>query len=626
VSEQPELPQTPSPEAFARLERRLGRERRARLEAESIAEKGLRELWSGQRELRLLKMIAKTANEAKNSRAALAEALRLVCEFTEWPIGHVYLTRGAGAGRCMTPTNIWCGGETAALQAFRRESEARRFTADEGLPGRVLRSGQPAWSSPLNLDPQFPRGSLALKAGLRSGLAFPVRLGPEVAAALEFFTHQVLEPDEKLLEIMEKLGDNLGRAMERERAETRLKAKNRKLSRLLRQVEAQRQAADAANAAKSAFLAVTSHEVRTPLNAVLGLAEGLRRETLSQRQASLVDGIVESGSLLLRLLNSVLELSRIESGEVALEESDFALADLLDAVVRLWRGRADELGIALRIDTSGLPDPCWAHGDQGKLQQVLTNLISNALKFTPAGGAVTVRGAARAAGGLWRLDLEVADGGPGVPVASRLAIFEPYAQTAAGREAGGAGLGLTICAGHVRQMGGEIGVEDAPDGGALFRVRLALPAGGAKAPAAESPAGADPAGLVILVAEDNEPNRRVLQILLEPADVQLTFTENGAEALEAFRHKAFDLVLMDANMPVMGGVEAVRAIRSLPDDRARTPIHMITANAFEDDIRSYLAAGADGVLPKPIQVHQLYAVLSEVAARSAPEQDGRLSA
>lgn len=543
MSGPPDAPPEITADAFLRLEKRLRRERAARLEAEAIAEKGLRELWSRQRELVMLKAVARTANEARSGRQALSTALRLVCEFTEWPIGHVYVASARRAGRNLAPTDIWFGADTAKLRAFRRASEALHFAGEEGLPGRVLASGAPVWISPLHADPHFPRGLLAFEAGLGSGLAFPVHVKRRVAAVLEFFTPQLLEPDEKLLEIMAKVGDHLGRAIERERAQDSLRAKNAKLRNALHDVEEKRRAAEAASRAKSSFLAVTSHEVRTPLNAVLGLAEGLRRESLSERQGELVEGIIESGSMLLRLLNSVLDLSRIESGDQILIEEDFTLEELLAPVERLWRVRAEELGVQLALDAGPLVLARRVRTDRSKLEQIATNLVSNALKFTPPGGVVTLRARAAESGLRTRVELDVIDSGPGVPDDAKRRIFEPYAQTSAGRAAGGAGLGLTVCAGHVKLMGGEISVEDAPGCGAAFRVRLTLEKG---QPPPEAPGSVpasdmvDPGQLRVLAAEDNESNRRVLALLLEPAGLSLTFAENGAEAVEAFQREPFE--------------------------------------------------------------------------------------
>jgi CheY-like chemotaxis protein len=233
----------------------------------------------------------------------------------------------------------------------------------------------------------------------------------------------------------------------------------------------------------------------------------------------------------------------------------------------------------------------------------LVNLIANALKFTPAGGEVRVV----AASSNDDLRLEVIDGGPGVPEADRERIFQPFEQTDAGRDAGGAGLGLSICVGNMRVLEGEIGADHTDDGRSRFW--FACPVHTAAAAETAAAVMTPTVGLRVLAAEDNPGNRRVLQVLLAPADVELTLVENGLEAVEALREARFDLVLMDAQMPVMDGPTAVRQIRA-EDIAGGAQVHMLTANVFAEDVERYLAAGADGVLTKPIQLPQLFAVLA----------------
>ena len=405
------------------------------------------------------------------------------------------------------------------------------------------------------------------------------------------------------------------------------------------EAQAARRAAEAASRAKSDFLAVTSHEVRTPLNAVLGLAEALKSEPLTTRQASLVDGVVDAGAMLLRLLNGVLDVTRIESGKMALDVEAFDLNRCAETVVEIWRPRAAERAVTLILRMDPLPGQHGLLSDRGKIEQVLVNFISNALKFTPVGGRIDVRLTGREdAGGGFRVRLHVSDPGPGVPEAERERIFRPFEQTRAGREAGGAGLGLAICAGHAALLDGAIGVETAPGGGALFWMEFPVefatlahvtpatpPPPPSLTPEPDALAAAhrvDPAALRVLAAEDHPANRLVLQALLEPVGVAVSFVENGREALEAVMRSTYDLVLMDVNMPVMDGVSALCAIRDLPGDLARTRVHMVTANVFEEDIRRYLEAGADGVLKKPIDVRELFALVASVGSGGGPTPPG----
>lgn len=374
-----------------------------------------------------------------------------------------------------------------------------------------------------------------------------------------------------------------------------------------------REAAERANRAKSRFLAMISHEVRTPLNVILGIVEVLRRKKRNKEEAGLVEDMGDAGGMLLRLLNGALDLSKIESGQ---SEPELAPADvraLLAAIARVWRLRSEELGLTLEVECHGAPEDFIIATDAGRIEQVVINLLSNALKLTPS-GVIRIRAMALPRDGdSVALRIEVEDQGPGVPPAQRDRIFQPFEQLDAGRAAGGAGLGLAICRANVEGLGGRIGVTDGLTGGALFHVDL--PASRARIAEAAAPA-AEVHPLSVLAAEDHEANRRLLTLLLEQFGAKVTLVENGAEAVAAARADGFDLILMDVMMPVMDGVQALTAIRAEEAEtgRPRLPIHMLTANVFDEDVARYRAAGADGVLRKPIEIEALHGALAAVAA------------
>jgi len=389
--------------------------------------------------------------------------------------------------------------------------------------------------------------------------------------------------------------------------------------------------AKAASRAKSDLLAVASHEIRTPLNAVLGFAHALRRDTLlSPIQADLAQGVLEGGAQLTRLLDTVLDLTKVQAGQAALNPAAVDLRRLIRTVVRVWSAHAEAVGVLLSFDDA---DPGLAYGvlaDEAKLEQTLVNLVSNGLKASPSGGAVTVRLAGMVKDRTLTALVEVRDSGAPVPPEDRPRMFDAFDQTERGKSLGGSGLGLSICAANLALMGGEIGVEDAPedDGppgkgprrGAVFWFAFEAPV--LAAPAADAATEAPVAAAIrVLSAEDNPANRRVLAALLAASPVELVFAEDGARAVDAWRAEAFDLVLMDVNMPVMDGVAAVARIRQLEaaatGSRPRTPIWMLTANVFDDDVARYRADGADGVLRKPIDTVALFALLAEVAEAKA---------
>jgi signal transduction histidine kinase len=607
------------------LQDRLEQEKRARQKAEAqLGQQGDR-----QDILALLEAIAAASNDDQPLEDTLRFALSRICEFMGWALGHVYWVDRDQEK--LYSSGIWHGADRPEREDFRRATGEVQLWRGRGLPGRVLASGEPVWVPDVARDDNFSRRDSASRCGLHAAFAFPVLIASDTAAVYEFFCLQPAQPDEAVLRAMAQIGSVLGRAIERKRAEEQLHEQ-------VAEAQAMRRAAEAASRAKSDFLAVTSHEVRTPLNAVLGLAEALKSEPLTERQASLVVGVLDAGAMLLRLLNAVLDVTRIESGKMELDVEAFDMGRCAETVVEIWRPRAAERAVNLTLRMDPLPDGQGLLSDRGKIEQVLVNFISNALKFTPVGGNIDVQLIARDDRGRPMIRLEVADQGPGVPVAERERIFRPFEQTAAGREAGGAGLGLSICAGHAALLEGSIGVDGAPGGGARFFMEFPAEFAVLGAPSAviDSPAPSlapDPAALVsahtsapaalrVLAAEDHPANRLVLQALLEPVGVAVTFVENGREAVEAVVASAYDLVLMDVNMPVMDGVSALKAIRELAGDPSRTPVHMVTANVFEEDVRRYLDAGADGVLKKPIDVRELFALMERSRSGSGPTPPG----
>ncbi|RYG18528.1 MAG: response regulator [Caulobacteraceae bacterium] len=398
--------------------------------------------------------------------------------------------------------------------------------------------------------------------------------------------------------------------------------RSREIHTALAQAQTDRAAAERANQAKSRFLAMISHEVRTPLNVILGLTEVLRGRPRPESEAVVVADMADAGGMLLRLLNGALDISKIESGQTDLQLAPVDLAERLDAVARVWRSRVEELGLTLEIERQGAPEHFIVLTDEARVEQVLINYLSNALKLTPNGTIRILARALPASDGRIDLDFEVHDEGPGVPEDQRERIFQPFEQLDAGRAAGGSGLGLALCRASVEALGGALGVRSAHPQGAAFWFRFTADRA---APASIPSFSITPALIApdqaprILAAEDHPANRKLLTLLLEPFGVHLTLVENGQEAVFAVRDQTFDLVLMDVMMPVMDGVEALIAIRAeqAAAGRLRTPIHMLTANVFDEDVARYRAAGADGVLKKPIDIAALQSVILGAVAVDA---------
>ncbi|TCS18081.1 ATP-binding protein [Caulobacter sp. BK020] len=380
--------------------------------------------------------------------------------------------------------------------------------------------------------------------------------------------------------------------------------------------------AEQANETKSAFLATVSHEIRTPLNGVLGMAQAMTREPLTADQAERLKVLRHSGATLLTLLNDLLDMAKIEAGKIELEPLDFDPEMLARGACDAFAAIAAEKGLDLHFETDG--EPALYHGDPTRIRQILYNLIGNAVKFTDR-GHVMVRLAFAPTG----FELSVKDTGVGFCEQARASLFERFGQADATttRRFGGSGLGLPISRELAKLMGGDISVESRVGEGSVFRVtlpapRAACPAvtmGPALTPVAEALVTTASTPLRVLVAEDNPTNQLVLQSLLGGADICLEVVEDGLLALEAWRKRSFDLILMDINMPIMDGVSATRAIRAEEgaSARARTPIIALTANAMDHQKYDYLAAGLDGHVSKPIDVAALFEAIAAALATTA---------
>lgn len=376
----------------------------------------------------------------------------------------------------------------------------------------------------------------------------------------------------------------------------------------LRRIEA-----EAATVAKSRFLAAMSHEIRTPMSGVLGLLGLMLEEPLSKPQRERAEIALASARGLLRILNDILDFSKMEANLVRISEEAVAIRPLIDDVAALMAAGATQKGISLTCSVAdNVPEVVVT--DAMRLRQILTNLVSNATKFTEA-GSIRIRVDAAPRGDMLRF--EVGDTGIGIAPEHLGAVFDEFVQidSSLTRRTGGTGLGLAVCKQLTGLLGGTIGVESSPDEGSIFTFTIrathetAKPAIEASNPAPEN---ASSAPLRVLLAEDNSTNRYLITAFLQAAGHTITAVGNGADAVSAAATGGFDVVLMDVQMPLLDGLSATRAIRALPEPSSKVAIIALTANAMSGDREQCIAAGMDDYLSKPVEAGALARALGRV--------------
>jgi len=450
-------------------------------------------------------------------------------------------------------------------------------------------------------DPRMaPVHHLMRQRGIVSMLILPLIIRDEVVGTIGLDAFERREFSEEDISLASNAAAAAAQALENAWAEE-----------ALRQAK---EAAETANRSKSAFLANMSHELRTPLNAILGFTQLMARDSsLTSGQQDNLETISRSGEHLLALINDVLEMSKIEAGRTTLVEQSFDLHRLLDDLEDMVGLRARDKGLELIVDRA--PDvPQYVRTDEGKLRQVLINLLGNAVKFTKEGG-VTLRVRSREDDTL--LHFEVEDTGPGISAEDLVKVFDPFVQTESGQASQeGTGLGVPISREFVRLMGGDLTAKSEVGRGSLFKFDVKFALAEASDVQLDQPRrrviGLEPDQPVyrLLIAEDRDTNRRLLVKLLAPLGFEVQTAANGQEAIEVWDRWEPHLIWMDMRMPVMNGYEAARRIKATTKGQA-TVIVALTASAFEEDRATVLSAGCDDFLRKPFRQHEIFDALSK---------------
>jgi len=699
-------------------------------------------------------------SESATLSEAIPKTLKTIGDFMQWDIAFYWsVDRHHDILHCR---HAWRapGKDNQDAREFEKQTLEASFEKGAGLPGRVWESLKPCWFDPASAEP----GSRAARgfppADMRSGFGFPVLKGSEAIGVIEVYSRNPAEKNDELVRLLVSLGSQVGQFAERKDSEEQI-FRSKEIAELAQELTHQAKVeADRANMAKTDFLANMSHEIRTPMNSVIGMTDVLAETDLSAEQERFVRVIRSAGENLLMLIDNILDLSKIDAGQVELEKIPFQLGEVVEKTIDILRLRAEEKGIRLRCEiASGLPASLV--GDPHRLRQVLINLIGNAIKFTSEGEVVVSVGRNTESREQGALLFSVSDTGAGIPEDKLESIFESFSQadTSTTRKYGGSGLGLAICRRLVEVMQGTIWADSEPGQGSVFyfTARFGVPAtpgiavpdelkglralvvdhrpamrltiiekllewgvqatgaenarvglsqlaqardegapfefmivnqrmprlGGFKmmekiqqemeqgpptvmllpldasqgdivrcrelgcveylaksvrekdllnktAQAIQSPRDrqdAPPAGatgeetpLSILLAEDSEDNRLLIQLYLKKTPHQIDIAENGQVAYDKFVQGAYDLVLMDMQMPVMDGYTATRRIREWEDreQRRETPIVALTAHALKGDKDKCLSAGCTYFVSKPIKKDRMLSVIHRYSLKANP--------
>jgi PAS domain S-box-containing protein len=566
-----------------------------------------------ERRLTLQYEVTRILSESRDFSESAKRILKTACENLNWEVGALW--KVDHENNVLRAVEI-CHTSSRKTPEFDRLTETMALEKGMGLPGRIWDARAAVWMHNFTEDPTLPRAEAASREGLHGAFGFPIILGEEILGVIEFFSPEIREPDEELLNMTVGIGGQIGQFGERKRAEERLAS-------LLESERAARADAERANRLKDEFLATLSHELRTPLNAVIGWSRMLGSGRLDSEGSKHALEVVERNAWAQKqIIEDILDVSRVITGKLQLNLSPVDLVAVVDAALDAVRPamEAKEIKIDTLIDSSLR----LISGDADRLQQVVWNILSNAAKFTPSGGKIEISVNQTSA----QVQIQVTDSGPGIDPAFLPHVFERFRQAdgSTTRTHGGLGLGLAIVRHLVELHGGTIAVENRENRqGAIFTVRLPLPSGELRSEALANAAGSfreqrtdapTLEGLRILIIDDETDALDLISVELAQHGAKVTGASNAQDALKALESSEFDLLISDIGMPNTDGYELIRQIRAQENSKhQRIPAVALTAYARVQDRMRAVMAGFNTHVSKPVEATELITVVASLVGR-----------